>query len=200
MKRMLRLCISLQLIYLFGCTTIGEMSENLISVPQGKGLVLFSTGADRTTMWLDTGLMLVEGSTRRKYERALISVNYPISSDFPHEHGHVRTLALPEGDYYLLPESGGESCFLPNVYVENKAPVYKFKSSSGRISYIGNFYLSEDNVLTWSESKYKRDADYFLQRNPSLSGIPIDIQKVEVASEVSQFRVKSCIWGIYRLP
>lgn len=189
MKRILQFCLSLLLACLLGCATIGGMSENLTSVPPGKGLVLFSTGADKTNLSFSTSLTLVEGASRKRYDKVIINIDYPFSSNFPNEHGHVRTLALPEGDYYLMPSSGNP------YFVITKAPVYRFKIINGRITYIGNFHLS-GSVLSWSESKYKRDADYFLIKNPNLSGSRIDLQRVEVASDVSQFKTRGIIWDL----
>jgi hypothetical protein len=189
MKRIIQSCLCLPLICLLGCTTVGGMAENLASVPQGKGLVLFSTDADKTNVSQSTSLSLVDGGSRKKYDKVIINIDYPFSSNFKNEHGHVRTLALPEGDYYLVPSS-------TNPYlVMTKAPVYKFRIINGRITYIGNFHLS-GNMLSWAESKYKRDVDYFLQKNPSLSGSRIDLQKIEVASDVSHFKTKGIILGL----
>ncbi len=91
----------------------------------------------------------VEGASRKRYDKVMINIDYPIASNFPNEHGHVRTLALPEGDYYLLPDSGN-----PFV-VMTKGAVYKFKVVNCHITYIGNFHLT-GNQLLWSmsESKY----------------------------------------------
>ncbi len=192
MKRIFQLCLSLLIICLFGCATAGGMAENLSSIPQGKGLVLFSTGADKTNLSQSTTLKLVEGASRKRYDKVMINIDYPFASNFPNEHGHVRTLALPEGDYYLLTDSGN-----PFV-VMTKGPVYKFKVINGRITYIGNFRLT-GNQLLWSssESKYKRDVDYFRQKNPNLSGIRIDTQSVEKAPEdVSKFRTNGIIWDL----
>jgi hypothetical protein len=191
MKRILQIGLSLLLICLFGCATIGGgVVENLSVVPQGKGLVLFSTGADKTNMSFGTSLTLVEGASLKRYDKVVINIDSPFSSsNFPNEHGHVRTLALPEGEYYLMPSA-------VNPYeVMTKAPVYRFKIMNGHITYIGNFHLSATRSLSWADSKYKRDVDYFLQKNPNLSGSHIDVQRVEVASDVSQFKTKGIIWG-----
>lgn len=189
MKGILQFCLSLLLICLLGCATGGGIAENLTVVPQGKGLVLFSTGADKTNLSFSTTLILVEGTSRKKYNSVNINIDYPFSSNFHNEHGHVRTLALPEGEYFLMPNSA-------NPYVvTTKAPVYRFKIAKSRITYIGHFHLS-GNSLSWAESKYKRDVDYFLQKNPNLSGTRINPQRVEVASDVSEFKTKGIIWDL----
>ncbi len=190
MRGILRVYLSLLLICLLGCATAGGIAENLTSIPEGKGLVLFSTGADKTNLANSTTLALVQGTSRKRYDKVVINIDYPFSSNFPNEHGHVRTLALPEGEYYLMPTSA-------NPYVVMKhAPVYRFKTTNGRITYIGNFHLSADRLLLWSDSKYKRDVDYFFQKNPNLSGSRIDLQKAEIASDVSQFGIKGIIWDL----
>jgi hypothetical protein len=192
MKRIIQRCLYLLLTCLLGCATAGGMVENVQSIPQGKGLVLFSTGAYQTNLSQSTTLKLVEGASRKRYDKVMINIDYPFASNFPNEHGHVRALALPAGDYYLLPDSG-------NPYVVmKKGAVYKFKVINGHITYIGNFYLS-GNLLSWSfsESKYKRDVNYFLLKNPNLSGGRIESQRVEIAPEdVSEFRTKGIIWDL----
>jgi hypothetical protein len=187
MKRILEISLSFLLICLSGCATVGGMPENLASVPPGKGLALFSTGAAQTNLSFSTSLALVEGASRKKYDKVIINLDYPFSSNFPNEHGHVRILALPEGDYYLMPSSGNP------YFVTTHAPVYRFKVVTGRITYIGNFHLA-GNLLSWSGSKFQRDVDYFLKKNPNLSDSRIDVQKVEVASDVSKFPTKGIIW------
>jgi hypothetical protein len=175
---------------LLGCATTGHtIAENLASVPHGKGLVLFSTSADKTNLSFSTGLTLVEGASRKKYDKVIINLDYPFSSDFPNEHGHVRTLALPEGEYYFLPRSGNP------YFVMTKAPVYKFKVTNSRITYIGNFHLS-GNLLSWSGSQYRRDVDYFVQKNPAMANVSAEPQRIEVVSDVPQFEVKGIIWDV----
>jgi len=185
-KQILLLCLAL----LNGCATTGQnVVENLPSVPPDRGLVLFSTGAATTNLSSSTGLTLVEGVSLKKYDKVAISIDYPFSSHLPNEHGHVRTLALTGGDYFLLPRSGNP------YFVLTKAPVYKFRVTNGQITHIGNFYLS-GNSLSWSGSTYNRDVDYFLQRNPKLSGNRIDSQRAEVVSDVSQFKIQGIIWDV----
>ncbi len=190
MKKNIQLCLSLMLICLLGCATAGNIAENLTSVPEGKGLVLFSTGADTTNFAKSTSLALVQGTSLKKYDKVIINIDYPFSSNFPNEHGHVRTLSLPEGDYYLMPSS------VNPYFVTTRAPVFKFRATKDHITYIGNFHLSATPSLSWSDSKYKRDVDYFLQKNPNLTSIRIDIKNPEPASNVSQFKTKGIIWDL----
>jgi hypothetical protein len=189
MRRIFQFCLSMLLISLLGCATAGGLAENLTAVPQGKGLALFSTGADTTNRALSTSLNLVQGSSRRKYDKVMINIDYPFASNFPTEHGHVRTLALPEGEYYLVPDVSNPFA------VTTKGRIYGFKVINGRITYIGNFHLS-GNLLSWSESKYKRDVDYFLQKNPGMTNIPIERQEVKNAGDISQFRFGGIIWDL----
>jgi hypothetical protein len=191
MKRIRQCCLLVLLgSSLLGCATTGNtIAENLISVPHGKGLVLFSTGAAKTNLSFSTCLTLVEGTSQKKYDKVIINIDYPVSSYFPNEHGHVRTLALSEGEYYLLPRSGNPD------FVMTKSPVYKFRVANNRITYIGNFQLY-GNLLSWSESKYRRDVDYFVQKNPAMASIPVEPQKIEIVSDVSQFKIKGIIWDV----
>jgi hypothetical protein len=188
MARILQLCFALLLVSsLAGCATPGQgTAENLTSIPQNRGLVLFSTSADKTNLSFSTVLTLVEGASLNKYDKVYINIDYPFSSNFPDEHAHVRTLALPQGEYFLLPSSG-------NPYlVMARAPVYKFKVSNDRIAYIGNFHLA-NNALRWEESKLKRDVDYFVRKNPGMANVPVEPQKAEIASDASRFRVNGII-------
>ena len=124
------------------CTTTGHSGlENLKSIPEGKGVLLFSTGASKTNLSFSTGLSLVNGKTHKKYDGVVINIDYPFPSNFKTEHGHVVTLVLPAGEYYLIPRSGNPA------FVMKNAPVYGFNVINGKVCYIGNFFLN-GNALT----------------------------------------------------
>ena len=180
-----------------GCSTTGrKIAENLTSLPPTKGLVLFSTGASKTSAAFSTNLLLFEGSSRKRYNKVVINIDYPFHSHFANEHGHVRTLLLPAGDYYLLPEIANPYVWRTDPYNPTRHdPVYKFTVQSNRVAYIGNFW-SSGHHLSWSDLKLSRDKSYFLQKNPGMVSIPIEPQKPEVVSDVLSFGGKGIIWSL----
>jgi len=152
-------------------------------------MVLFSTSAETTNLSFSTSLILAEGVSQKVYDKLSFNIDYPFPSNFTNEHAHVTTIVLPEGEYYLLPRSGNP------FFVVTAAPVYKFRVVNARITYIGNFHLSGGNLLAWSEMKYQRDVDYFVQKNPAMANTRIDRQEVELTSNIGQFEGKGIIFG-----
>jgi hypothetical protein len=174
---------------LAGCTTVGGgVSENLKTIPPGKGIALFSTSADQTSLSFSTYLTLVEGSSFRKYDKVIINIDYPLfSSHFGNLHGHARSLVLPAGDYYFRPSSGNP------YFIVTEAPIYKFKVSEGHISYLGNVHLS-GNHLQFSTNFYDRDVAFFQRKNPDLSTVSITRSPLENGPKFSEFRISGIIW------
>src|SRR5512138_1618008 len=172
--------LSLALI-LSGCATVGGMSENLASIPPGKGVALFSTGAAKTKLSFSTRLALIQGSSRKQYSQVNINLDYPAASDFSGEHGHVRNLVLPAGEYYLMPVA-------VNPFSEiTKGSVYRFQVAEGRTTYLGNFFLAND-VISWSDQMAQRDSDLFRRKNPAFAATKIEPQKVELAGDLADFQ------------
>ncbi|MDX5994847.1 hypothetical protein [Ectopseudomonas alcaliphila] len=178
-------------LFLASCTTTGQgVDENLLQVPTGKGLVLFSTGAERPSSLHSTYLTLVEGNSRKSYDKVIIILNNPFTaSHFKDSHGQVRTLALPPGEYFLVPSS------VNPYFIMITAPVYRFMVTEKEVTYIGNFHLG-DNQLIWSPTKLQRDTEFFIEKNSAMSGADIKIQKAEIVSNVADFKIKGTIWGI----
>jgi hypothetical protein len=162
----------LLLALLAGCATVGStVVENMTNIPSGKGVVIFSTGANRTNLSFSTGLSLVQAETRKKYDKVVINIDYPFASHFPTQHGHVRSLTLPEGDYFLIARSGNP------YFCLTKYPTYQFTVKKGTISYLGSFQLSSDQIRL-TTSNQQRDLQYFLQRNPAIQRNDISDQSV----------------------
>lgn len=178
---------SLSIIFIVACATIGKhVSKNMTSIPVDKGLVLFSTGSSKTSIANSTNFFLVDGSSKKWYTKAEIRIDYPNASDIPNEHTNIRTLLLPEGDYFLVPKA------LNPTYYYKDAPVYKFTVKKNQATYIGNFWLY-DSGLKWTVKNFDRDKEFFLKNNPGMINCTIEPQVIEVASNVAMFEIKGQI-------
>lgn len=185
--------IALILAVLAGCTTVGKtVVQDMPDIPAGKGVVLFSTGADATNLSFSTGLTLVQAETMKRYDKVAISLDYPFASDFPDSHGHVRSLTLPQGDYFLMPRSGnGRFCLV-------KYPMYRFAVPAGAISYIGSFQLAAGK-LSIIRTNQQRDIQTFHRKNPALKSQGVTFQQVVVGRESfnsceENHSIKGVIW------
>jgi hypothetical protein len=166
----------LLVIVLVGCATVGsKVGQNMTEIPKGKGIVLFSTGADKTNLAFSTGLRLVQAESRKVYDKVIVNIDYPFTSDFPDRHGHVRSLTLPAGRYFLIPKSGNPAFCLTSY------PTYEFSVEPGGITYIGSFQISA-NRLKWDATSQNRDIDYFLRKNPALVTHTIEKQSVNIGT------------------
>ena len=190
MKKTFHALAALSVLCGAGCATTGHMpDEGMTGIAAGKGLVVFSTGASATNLVTSTSLRLVQGSSRKMYDKVVVNVDYPFKSHFPGEHGRVHTLQLPPGEYLFVPQ-------VSNVYlVTTAAPIYRFTVGAGEATYIGNFWIA-DNQLTWSDAKSARDIDYFRSRNPALVSLPIVSQRAEFAMTLDRFESQGTIWGL----
>jgi hypothetical protein len=173
----MKAAILLMLAVLAGCTTVGRsVVQDMPEIPPGKGVVLFSTGADATNLSFSTGLRLVQAETMKRYDKVAITIDYPFASDFPDSHGHVRSLTLPQGNYFLVPRSGnGFFCLV-------KYPMYRFTVRAGAISYIGSFQLSS-RKLSIIRTYQQRDIQVFYRRNPALKSQAVVFQQVVIGRE-----------------
>lgn len=192
-------CISILSLVIPGCATVGGgIVENLERIPTNRGLVLFSTSADKTNLASSTSLRLVEGSTLKSYDKVIINLDYPFfGSPF-----HVRSLVLPEGWYYLQPTSVN-----PHLAV-TETPIYRFRVRAGSATHIGSFHLSLSQVsrpirsrkihgsLIWSSETYARDVEYFRSKNPESNGISFQRQTIEFGPSWSTFRTQGTIGDI----
>ncbi|MES2947632.1 MAG: hypothetical protein V4858_03730 [Pseudomonadota bacterium] len=169
---------------LSGCTAVApKIAADMQALPVERGVVLFSTGADKTRRAYYTGLTLLKAGSQKMYDKAFITIDYPLPSHFPTEHAHVRTLRLPAGDYYLVPNGGN-----PHECLGSKQfPTYRFTVTNGSVSYIGSFQIAA-NQLKPTGSNMRRDVQYFKDKNPKLSTQKIDQQNVIVGSS----RTSSC--------
>lgn len=191
-----KIAVVFSIVLLCGCATTSGSNADLSEIPKGRGIVLFSTGADKTNGTQSTGLSLVQAQTRKMYDKIVINIDSPFfTSNFPNEHAHVRSLILPEGDYFLILKSGNPA-FCLIIY-----PTYFFSVKEGNITYIGSFQLSS-NQLTLTQSNRARDIEYFQQKNQKLmtkdiaSQIPIvSSEKYDYCSPGHSF-VKGIIWDL----
>lgn len=153
-----------------------------------KGLVVFSTSAAKTNLSLSTSLTLVEGRTFKQYDKVLINMDYPLfGSNFEDRHGHVRSLILPEGDYYLLPTPGNPAFFT------TKAPIYKFTVARNEAAYLGNIDLAASH-LTYSTDFQSRDVAFFKEKNPAFATTTFRLTPLEKGPALSDFKIQGTIW------
>jgi hypothetical protein len=77
----------------------------LSAVPEAKGIVVFSTGAEETSTMAATGLRLLNPaiSVSRSSDTDIVIDGSMNSSEFSDEHGNVRMLVLDEGEYRFRP-------------------------------------------------------------------------------------------------
>lgn len=189
MKRLLLLAA----LFLCACTIAGKgVVSDVSAVAPGKGLVIFSTGAAQTSIPFSTRLMLVEGASMKRYDKVAISIDYPFASNFPDMHGHVRTLTLGPGKYYLLPVAGNPAMRTL------KTPIYSFEVKPDTIEYIGDIYL-DGNTLSLRPDFRERDISYFLDRNPALKSHvietdPIRLDRYLEGGDANPFKVEGVIW------
>lgn len=187
--------IGLAVLTSVGCTTVGHgVATNLAAIPRDRALVLFSTGASDTSVAEATSLRLVEGVSLRQYDRVAIIIDAPYTSDFADEHGHVRTLSLPAGKYYLVPHAVNPFSAI------TRAPVFVFEARSGEIAYLGNVFLDGNRFIV-SGRYQQRDIDFFLTKNPLLKSTDLVIQPLRFATRddmptSDDFVIKGTIWGV----
>lgn len=187
--KLLKILVLSSVTALAACTTVGkDAMQNLQSIPPGKGIALFSTSANQTSVSSSSRLVLVEGSTLKEYDKVIISIDYPFfTSHFADVHGFLISLVLPPGDYYLKPAPG-------NPYlIVTQAPVYKFTVLPDKISYVGNIHLAHPH-LRHSMDFSARDISVFQKNNPSISSIAIERHPLEVGPKFSDFHTKGIIW------
>jgi hypothetical protein len=190
---MCKIALFLVSLVLAGCTTVGTgVVTGIADVPPDKGVVVFSTGADQTNLSFSTALMLVDGESYKRYDKVIVNTDYPFSSHFAGEHGHVRSLSLKPGSYYLIPVS------VNPFFVTTKAPIYKFAVAGGAVTYVGNVSL-KNRVLTISESYQERDVKYFLDRNPKIGPEQVKKMMMKVDGYLTPgspppFTIKGVIW------
>jgi hypothetical protein len=163
-------------VLLTGCITPRLAHSNLPGIYQDKALVFFSTGTEYKSLSFHTALSLIEAETREERQLGHF-INAPqLRSHFQDEYGHVQSLFLEEGTYYLAPRAG-------NLYrCLSSRPLYKFSVKRGEFVYLGSFLLTFDDRLLHSPTvNRQRDSEYLLQRNPALSDFPISVPPVEVS-------------------
>lgn len=173
----------------------GAYVRDMESIPKEKGIVILSTGAEKTNLSSSTRLILVNGESHKKYDSVLINFDYPFPSDFEGEHGNLRSLALPEGWYYLYPEVVATRT--------ERAPLYRFRVKRGEIEYIGNLslrYRQSGREIHFSSAQRLRDIDLFLSKNRMISRNEIQTHYMEFDSEFSVkdpdgFKIKGVIFG-----
>jgi len=173
----------------------GTYVRDMRSIPEGKGVVILSTGAEKTNRLSSTKLVLVNGESHKKYDSVLINFDYPFPSDFDGEHGNLRSITLPEGWYYLYPEVVATRT--------ERAPLYKFYVKRGEVEYIGNLslrYGKYGREVHFSSAHRFRDVDLFSSKNKAISRNEIKTHYMEFDSEFSAkdpdgFKIKGIIFG-----
>ena len=171
-----------------GCTTVGKgVSEGIQSIPEKRGLVLFSTGSDKTSLVNSLFLELIDANSMKTFDKVIISIDYPFKSNFEGVHAHVRSINLPEGEYYLAPKAA-------NIYFRvTEAPVYKFRVRNNQATYIGTFQLS-GQFISWNKENTKRDLKYFHEKNPGFTA-SFDLQPIELGPKFKELQRTGIIWS-----
>jgi hypothetical protein len=178
-----------------GCAIAGKgVATNLESVPPSKGVVVFSTSADELSASFAWRLMLVEGESRKKYDKVVIFLNAKLAAapTFAEQNSVVRTLTLPPGDYYFVPVPVNPALDLV------RTPVYRFSVVAGAVEYIGTVHL-EQQRLTVEQSHFDRDVEFFKQKNPTLRDVKVQASTMAVDRYLSResgagFEIKGIIW------
>lgn len=190
MKELLLACVSFILV---GCATTGAgVVENSQGPKDGRGIALFSTSANSTSLSFAVALTLVNGESLKKYDKVIIQINSKFQkSSFPNVHSTVRTLELPAGTYCLM---GSE---INPYFATSQSPIYKFEVISGQVQYIGNIYFTGTS-LNWSLDYKDRDIDFFRSKNPGLGRKQIGTQDIRTDLQYQDFRkgIKGIIWGV----
>jgi len=190
MKELLFACV---LLIVAGCATTGaEVAENFQKPQVGRGIVVFSTSADSTSLSSPVALTLVNGENLKSYDKVIIQVNGNFQkSSFPNIHSTVKALELPAGTYYLLGK--GINPYL----VTTKSPVFKFEITSGKVQYIGNIYFT-GAALNWSLNYKDRDIDFFREKNRELNLEQIGTQDIRTNIQHQDFikGLNGIIWSV----
>ncbi len=184
-----KLAAVLLLTLLTACGVVGGgVAQNLASIPQERGLVVFSTSASQTSVATSVGLILVQGSSMKAYDKVAININSPVlGSDFKDLHGKVRSLLLPSGDYYLVPKVANP------FFLTKQAPVFKFSVTAGQASYIGNIHFS-NGELHASNAFQARDIGHFRMHNPAFHKMSFVDAPLAQSGLFSEFKVQGTIW------
>jgi hypothetical protein len=175
-----RLLPAVPILVLCGCATPipSSVDRGLSEVPAGQGLVVFSTGAEKTSIVWGTNLDLRAAGSRSRYEGGVV-VPFDFwreSSDFQDEHGNVRMLALPPGDYCLYPFV--RTKMFGNY--ESLPPEFAFRVRAGVVSYLGSIFLANGSLSVRDRSD--RDLAVVRARNPGLNAV-VEPQLVRGAPE-----------------
>jgi hypothetical protein len=163
-----------------------SVDRSLSEAPAGQGLVVFSTGAEKTSIVSGTALDLRAAGSRSAYKGGLaINIDsWREPSDFQDEHGNVRMVALEPGDYCLYP-------FVRSAFFyqyKSKPPEFAFHVRAGELSYLGSIFLANGSLSV----RDRRDRDLALVRvqNPGLNDVAIEQQLVRGDPE--------CVAGVGR--
>jgi hypothetical protein len=185
----------LTLAALGGCAIAGkDVAAGVAGVPPGKGIAVFSTGADELSLSFSTRLMLVDGATHMKYDKVVIFMDpkLGLTYTFPETNSAVRSLTLPAGDYYLVPVPGNP------MFYTTAAPIFKFTVAPGVVDYVGGVHVGHAR-LTVDNSHRQRDMDYFLGKNPALANAPVEeslivVDRYETRDSADKFEIRGTIW------
>lgn len=176
----MRVLLSVATMLLAGCAVVrSSIDQNLAAVPDGKGIVVFSTGAEETSTSAAIGLRLVTRGTSAgpSSDTDIVVDGSMHSSELPDEHGQVRMMVLDDGDYCFRPT-------LLNPYLRLKAPLpdIGFRVKKGSVSYIGSVFMARGRVFQVRDRR-QRDMALFQARNPSLDGKRVVAAQAAVVKE-----------------
>lgn len=151
---------------LSGCV-VPRVQGNLDSVPPDRGIVLFSTGAERPNGF-SYALRLVEGQSRRVYDRGVFNMDSPLLGwDFEAVHARVFSLSLRPGTYYLVAQFQGGAYWCTTDF-----PVFTFEVEERSIRYIGHFQIDSSRIFL-RDGDAARDMEFFRRKNPALASVEI---------------------------
>jgi hypothetical protein len=184
------------IVLLSACTTVGsDVSQNASSISPEKGIVIFSTSSEETSLSFSWRMGLVEGETQKIFDKVAIlldSKSGPPAS-FTDRNTHVRSLNLKAGKYYFYP--------LPNnpFFKVSRTPIFSFTVEAGVITYIGNVLLANQSGLSIVSTYRDRDVNYYMERNPLMrtvdtkTGIMVTDRYLSPESG-ARFKINGTIW------
>lgn len=159
---------------LYGCTINSSVDRRLSEVPAGQGLVVFSSGSEKTSIRSGTALDLRAAGSRSPY-RGGLAINIDFAgepSDFQDEHGNVRMVALEPGNYCLYPFGRGAFFY----QYGSRPPEFAFRVRAGTVSYLGSIFLANGSLSV--RDRRDRDLSLVRARNPGLNDVAVEQQLV----------------------
>ena len=151
-----------------GCVSVKtSLTQPLPALPPGKGVVVFSTGANESSR-MNVVLLRLEKATKAGNSTSSTDINVNNGydrSDFKDEHGQVRFAVLDPGAYCFYPT-------LANPYLTFKGtiPNVAFRVKEGTATYIGSIYM--DGLVFSVRNREQRDVEKALAARAELKKLP----------------------------